>query len=1845
MKHAMKWASKQEPPDDHRTRPLRMFKHSKKDDDSTQPHQPPALSPVLHDVFSPRSPSRKTFDDSATLVEDSKQGWLNKAVSSTAPVPDWRLHRALLRDATLLLFRPEIGVRAFDYDPAVTTPLHTSSTRHPQLVVADNGLILAGSVEAICHEMLFGPDPAFITDALLLLPLWTEIAPAYALIVRLAAIEHPQLPDRVALILSVTISQLSSFLLDDDIYASLTALLDFLDPKKLPLIKLDMSEKRSMLQGMLRYTPSLASAAPAPSPDAPQYNEFRHGLSVDSFMTVDLEVLAAQIHLFDLRIFRFWSPVSDFSLLMGLRYDCCRRNPLISTPAHPHFLGATMIRHLFPINSPSTNPVARANIIARWIALGNSLKQRGDMVGWLAIASVICSPAICRLREMWALVPSDLTGIIARDWAPVVIDLDRRVVASDSSSRQESSHILAPDGIGRTYRKESVVPYFGDIGVHYLDKIAEVNKELSRIRKSLERWTKYYDSIRNVDGMPELEQPIPALQECLYSLYNFNFNSSPLSPLVLMDLSIACEPSGGTYSKHYLAQKSPLSNGSYSAVLFTEVLASYKLFAQKDLLEAGGLLNHKNSFPPLRVGNIHITGFSELDTTSRNRVAAFPHRNVFVTGVRDVLNVGVSLYHIRRELVLKSFKEETSRGSPAINVVTKAATFERLVDILVLGFGTIVPLHMDMDVYTATFFATYKNFASPGLLLDALRRRFIGARAASISLAKGASHETDKFPDWQRKVEKEDEEDAEKDSGVDIVAVAKIHVGVLEACNIWTTDYFADLVNEIQLRENFLEFLQIVDKETADWLILAEQDEKLTGYADTIDSLSRKLRKTVVRKSYRPLDFSPWPYVPSAGASVGQFKFPDASNESINNFCDLVDDVVAIIFKQIKLRDWLSVYEVFATQTIDPLKMFSARNLTVATEEEVVIQDIFSFCATLHSYRNDELMVSLLPKPIKKLYAFRMNFVSWITMHVSDPAIKRTTRIRRMKTLLNAVAICRRRMSIIEFGTQNQYARPDSGEEEMIVPSLIESAIGAAIVRPESRAYTAAWIYAAREATGNNDINAVNTLEEIIPSMAPVADENLNNRYSNATISDPIEPLTPCMGWIFERIFEIVCYVPNMAIENPLMINFDKQRYIYNLLSNVVDLKPSRRSAMMVQETPVAALMTSDLSNGRFDKKHVKEVAAREAKELKIASKTPKAFNTLVTAELNKVRRDARQRDTLDRISREQARAHGSAAYRHSNSSTHSMSSGKSMLGGFLRAVRPISMAFSNSQPQQPDRSISAMELPDSSSMAESSSSRSHKPILSINLMFAITTIPSDMQGMGVFKIICDDGSDYLFQATTAEELEDWVKLCSVARASALGKAGKTPIIGGEVNDEPPAETKVFGVPIEELCARENKLVPTVVQTLLDEIESRGLEEVGIYRVPGSQTDVRALRKEFDFGHKVNMADERWFDINIVAGCLKMYLRELPESILTTERFSTFTSIAKIPNEDEQIAQFAIAVRKLPSCNYHLLKRLIEHLYIISLSGDVNRMHAVNLAIVFSMCMLPNNDALGMTSEFGLIQSMLRTMITSSDRIFANELFPGVIFPRDRSLRGSISTRGSASVRESIMTRASPSMRGSPNLSQTIDTPTREPTAAEIEKDMDTTTEIEGSSVRSEIVSEMQSEFSSDFASEPALEPELEPSVATSFQSKEEPAAESRYAVDDEVEEEDKEDEAVYDGTEVEGQAGDDSDWQQTGIAIVAESPESEVEPRMYTKSEVAYKEVTDKIPVPKPTYTATSSEESVATSADNEVQHLNVTSSSSNNSVAPLRPRAQIRSETVDTTSQKDGPTKRNSSQEVSVF
>jgi Rho GTPase-activating protein RGD1 len=106
-----------------------------------------------------------------------------------------------------------------------------------------------------------------------------------------------------------------------------------------------------------------------------------------------------------------------------------------------------------------------------------------------------------------------------------------------------------------------------------------------------------------------------------------------------------------------------------------------------------------------------------------------------------------------------------------------------------------------------------------------------------------------------------------------------------------------------------------------------------------------------------------------------------------------------------------------------------------------------------------------------------------------------------------------------------------------------------------------------------------------------------------------------------------------------------------------------------------------------------------------------------------------------------------------------------------------------------------------------------------------------------------------------------------------------------------------FGVPIEDVVARENATLPLIVAQCVVAVDQFGLRIEGIYRVSGSATNTTKLKHLFDFepDHIDFRTPAGFFDdIHAVAGILKQYLRELPEPLLTRGFYSEFLRAACI---------------------------------------------------------------------------------------------------------------------------------------------------------------------------------------------------------------------------------------------------------------------------------------------------------------------------------------------------------------
>ena len=168
------------------------------------------------------------------------------------------------------------------------------------------------------------------------------------------------------------------------------------------------------------------------------------------------------------------------------------------------------------------------------------------------------------------------------------------------------------------------------------------------------------------------------------------------------------------------------------------------------------------------------------------------------------------------------------------------------------------------------------------------------------------------------------------------------------------------------------------------------------------------------------------------------------------------------------------------------------------------------------------------------------------------------------------------------------------------------------------------------------------------------------------------------------------------------------------------------------------------------------------------------------------------------------------------------------------------------------------------------------------------------------------------------------------------------------------SERPIFGVDLAEQMARDSVEVPPILEKCALAIEEVGIENMGIYRLSGTTSKVQKLKAKFDADWTAVdlMNDEAIQDINIVAGCLKLWFRELPEPLLTHELYSGFIEAAKIDNDRLRHIRLHERVNELPDANYATLKYLMGHLDKVKGLEHLNQMSASNLAIVFGPTLL-----------------------------------------------------------------------------------------------------------------------------------------------------------------------------------------------------------------------------------------------------------------------------------------------------
>lgn len=101
------------------------------------------------------------------------------------------------------------------------------------------------------------------------------------------------------------------------------------------------------------------------------------------------------------------------------------------------------------------------------------------------------------------------------------------------------------------------------------------------------------------------------------------------------------------------------------------------------------------------------------------------------------------------------------------------------------------------------------------------------------------------------------------------------------------------------------------------------------------------------------------------------------------------------------------------------------------------------------------------------------------------------------------------------------------------------------------------------------------------------------------------------------------------------------------------------------------------------------------------------------------------------------------------------------------------------------------------------------------------------------------------------------------------------------------ADQTVFSVNVAKVLERPDEPgpIPVTLERLMQKIEKDGLQTEGVFRIPGQLAEINKLKEEMDKNKAPNFSQ---YNMHVLCGALKMYVKELPDPIIPIDKFDEF---------------------------------------------------------------------------------------------------------------------------------------------------------------------------------------------------------------------------------------------------------------------------------------------------------------------------------------------------------------------
>ncbi|QRW12962.1 breakpoint cluster region [Ceratobasidium sp. AG-Ba] len=683
---------------------------------------------------------------------------------------------------------------------------------------------------------------------------------------------------------------------------------------------------------------------------------------------------------------------------------------------------------------------------------------------------------------------------------------------------------------------------------------------------------------------------------------------------------------------------------------------------------------------------------------------------------------------------------------------------------------------------------------------------------------------------------------------------------------------------------------------------------------------------------------------PSGGATSTGFGSSAPSLDDIDpeTLADNLDAIAAAAFKPVTLTDLVVALDLLETQSADRLGWYVVSDLTAATED-LSIQNIYTQLqeadtSPLINEMGPDKFVRNLPSSIRSVFRAHDIVRRWAIMNIVAPRLGVQVRQERIELFLQTIEVCRLRTA-------------DSKDiHQPSIRTFTETALGAALCSPESRLFVRAWqdVGVARGAS----IESLSTL---------LATPRVQNIRSSRR-------MTADMGWLIECMLELLS-LPDKSCTGESgveLVNFDKRRYLFNLISNAPNLQPLRRQQLRSNthraDVDRMTSMQREIADSYFELRVLREEAHKENMSSPLHSqprKFSRPFQRLVMEQADKNKRDKYARERLQK----EMKAERLVSERREDNITkamfpkgqHGQRKKSRSMSGFFTMLRPISAAWSSGKIPMEPRTLEELDFEPTG-----------KPSWVLNLAGAQVQDFVNKQRSFLIRVRTEDGGLYYLQAMDQSDESAWLgkmqDTSSTFAARRLTYQGVKPEPGetGAPGWKPSVKhpNPVYGVPLIQLLEREYgkppppDAIPRIVKICIQEIEGRGLTESGIYRLVPASTDLAQLCEAFDSGVALNAPLDPYMDIMTCTSALKAWFRELPECVFTNALYRSLMDAMRDTNFDSKYTRLRELIHMLPPNNFHLLRATFEHLDRVTDFEEQNQMNADNLATCFSQSII-----------------------------------------------------------------------------------------------------------------------------------------------------------------------------------------------------------------------------------------------------------------------------------------------------